>query len=77
MFEPTPGCQRAVQEAVKCLQSSGHRVIPYKPTGLDIAMELRVKFASSDLGETNRLQLSFGPRYFFDKYLVVSTTGSS
>ena len=62
MFEPTPGCRRAVREAVKGLQASGHKVIPYRPTGLDIAMELRVKFASSDLGETNRSMLLYGPR---------------
>ena len=62
MFEPTPGCRRAVRDAVKCLQTCGHKVIPYRPTGLDIAMELRVKFASSDLGETNRSMLSYGPR---------------
>ena len=62
IFEPTPGCQRAVRKAVKALQTFGYEVIPYRPLKLDLALELNSKFKSSDLGATSRTQLKFGPR---------------
>ena len=62
IFEPTPGCRRAVMHAVKALQSRGFKVIPFKPTDLDIALDLNSKFKSSDCGSTGRTQLSLGPK---------------
>ena len=61
VFEATPGCRRAVQEAVLALQKNGHQVLPFCPPHLPTAMKVNSLYRAGDLGATNKAQLSIGP----------------
>ena len=61
VFEATPGCRRAVHEAVLALQKNGHQVLPFCPPHLPAAMKVNSLYRAGDLGATNKAQLSIGP----------------
>ena len=57
----TPGCERAVREAVEILRLKGHSLEEWSPNGLTEAFSLMGRFMSSDGGRFVSSKLAHGP----------------
>ena len=59
LLEVVPACKRGVKEAVQCLESAGHTLVPYRPSGIPKIIEMCGLLCDADEGRSMKNLLKY------------------